>query len=61
MSQMNPVHTSQPTLLKFTVMLLLHVDPWLSNDRGISKYTAAVLSNGFANKHVPIATIEVQQ
>jgi hypothetical protein len=34
-----------------------HVNPLLGNDHEISKYTIAVT----ANKHVPMATTELQQ
>jgi hypothetical protein len=47
-------------LLHGNFVIFWHIDPLLGNDLGIIKYTAAVLSNGFAEKHVPTA-IELQQ
>jgi hypothetical protein len=32
--------------------IMLFIDPFLGNDRGIVKYTAAVTGNGFENRHV---------
>jgi hypothetical protein len=38
-------------------VILWHVDPFLDNDREISKYTTAITENGFAKKRVSTATI----
>jgi hypothetical protein len=32
----------------------------LANNREIRKYTTELLNNGFTNKHVPMATTEIQ-
>jgi hypothetical protein len=37
-------------------IILWHTDPLLRNAQGISKYTQLLLSNGYANKHVPTVT-----
>jgi hypothetical protein len=44
----------------YNIYILKHADPLLGKDRKISKYTRAV-GNGFAKKHVPKETTELQQ
>jgi hypothetical protein len=56
MSQAQP---SDPNSLKEGAMW--HVDPLLDNDREVSKIQQALLSNGFANKHLCMATVRNQQ
>jgi hypothetical protein len=49
-----------PVFSKDSKKILWHVEKLLDNDRKISKYTTGI-TNSFTSKHVPTATVEIQQ